>query len=356
MTLLPNQTNAGTLAKTLVVDTDVHEHLKSVKDLVPYLDEPWKGLVVSGTFSGLGSPYATWNKKLDAEPPSGGPLGSDLPFLRKQLLEEYQISKAILTGMFYPATMEMQFEFAAALASAYNSWMIEHWLDKDDRFLGSVQIAPQEPQLAAREIDRVGSHPRMVQVLMPVAQWAYGDPMYHPIYEAAERNNLAIAFHQSKWVKGPFGFGRYYVERHMTFPGSGMSTLASLFCNGVFDKFPKLRFVMLELGFTWLNHVMWRFDREYRQLRHEIPWVKGMPSEYFLERVRFSTQPVEDISGKQLMDFLNLIGTDDILMFATDYPHFDFDSPTNSIPAGVPQSTREKILYKTACEFYNLTL
>jgi predicted TIM-barrel fold metal-dependent hydrolase len=74
------------------------------------------------------------------------------------------IRYGILTGYFYPSMLKTQREFATALASAYNDFMIENWLEKDDRFLGSIQIAPQDPLSAAQEIDRLGSHPRMIQV------------------------------------------------------------------------------------------------------------------------------------------------------------------------------------------------
>jgi uncharacterized protein len=293
----------------------------------------------------------------DAGPPAGGPRGSDPTFLRKQLLDGYGIDIAILTGYFYPAVMEMQFEFADALTTAYNDWMIDHWLSQDDRLLGSIQVAPQDPKLAAREIDRLGSHPRMVQVMLPVTKWPYGDPYYHPIFEAAERNDLVVGFHQQLWfTQGALGGGRYYAERHMVFPETGMALLASLYCNGVFERFPRLRFTLIELGFSWLNHVLWRYDKEYREFQQEIPWVKNLASTYFLERVRWCSQPMEDITAKQLMMFLELVGSDEILLYGSDYPHFDFDPPKEALPRGLPQETIDKIMFRNAAAHYRLDL
>ncbi len=109
--------------------------------------------------------------------------------------------------------------------------------------------------------------------------------------------------------------------------------------------FPRLRFLILEGGFSWLPHVMWRLDREYRQGRIEVPWIKKLPSQHCRERLRLSTQPTEDITAEQWMKLIDLMGTDDILMFSTDYPHFDFDDPHAAIPKGLPETTREKIFW-----------
>jgi predicted TIM-barrel fold metal-dependent hydrolase len=249
---------------------------------------------------------------------------------------------------------DMQVEFASALAGAYNSYQIEEWLAADPRFRGSVHVAPQDPHAAAREIDRVGPHPQMVQVLLGITTRAYGDPFYFPIFEAAQRNGLKIATHHTVYVEGALGMGRYYIERHMLIPQGTMAQIVSLVCSGVFDRFPELGVVCLEGGFTWLPHLMWRMDREYKSLRQEVPWVKRLPSEHIRERVRLATQPAEDLSRDELVKVIDLIGSDEILMFATDYPHFDFDSPLRSLPPRLSDDLARKIFCDNARAFYEL--
>lgn len=352
---------ADNRARYSVIDVDVHEAFTSIKDLVPYLQEPWKGFIDQGAWKGFTQPFVYWatggGNRADAKPPSGGPEGSDYEFMREQLLDAYGIKQAILTGYFYPAMLgDMQVEFASAMASAYNDYQIEEWLDKDDRFRGSVHVAPQEPQAAAREIDRVGPHPQMVQALLPVggADRPYGDPFYSPVFEAAQRNGLVIATHHTVYVQGAFGMGRYYIERHMLIPQGTMAQIISLICGGVFDRFPDLRFVCLEGGFTWLPHLLWRMDREYKSLRQEVPWVKKMPSEHIINdgRLKLATQPLEDLNADEWTKVIDLIGSDEVVMFATDYPHFDFDSPVRSLPAGLPKEMKRKILYENAQSLY----
>ena len=40
-------------------------------------------------------------------------------------------------------------------------------------------------------------------------------------------------------------------------------------------------------------------------------------------------------------------------MFATDYPHYDFDDPTRALPPLTPAS-RERIMWRNAAELYGL--
>jgi predicted TIM-barrel fold metal-dependent hydrolase len=70
--------------------------------------------------------------------------------------------------------------------------------------------------------------------------------------------------------------------------------------------------------------------------------------------LRLSTQPTEDIASQDWMKLIDLMGTDEILVFSTDYPHFDFDDPDAAIPKSLPATTREKILWRNAAAFYEL--
>lgn len=342
-----------------IIDTDVHESFSSLKDLVPYLPEPYKGWIAAGAWRGFSQPFAYTSPGLgnraDVLAADGSASVSDYSVMRSQLLDHYDLSHAVLTGYFYPTMLKLQYGLATALANAYNNYVIDYWISKDKRFLGSIQINARDPEAAAREIDRMASHPQMRQVMLPVVDdIAYGHPMYRPIFAAAERNRLMVAFHHTTHAQGPYGMGLHYMERHCLIPISLMPQVISLIANGVFDSFPNLRFIVLEGGFSWLPHVMWRMDREYRQGRVEVPWIKKLPSQHCRERLRLSTQPTEDISSDEWMKLIDLMGTDDMLVFSTDYPHFDFDDPHVAIPKSLPEGTREKILWKNAAEFYGL--
>jgi predicted TIM-barrel fold metal-dependent hydrolase len=285
----------------------------------------------------------------------GTPAGSSYELMREQLLDAYDVEYAILVGALQPTDMRVQPEFATALASAYNEWLLESWISKDDRLRSSVSVAAQAPWAATREIDRVAAHPKMVQVNLPASSRnVFAQSFYHPVFEAAVRNDLTVAFHHTNATETAIGLPTYYIEWHTAVSQVWQSQLIGLVCHGVFDKFPELRVVMIESSWTWVPSTMWRLDHNYRSLRREVPWVKRMPSEYVREQVRFTTQPMEyPENPEHLYQMFEMIGSEEFLLFATDYPHWDFDSPQHVFPSSFPKELRRKILSENARNFYN---
>lgn len=346
-----------------LIDVDVHERMKEKEQLLPYLDPLWQRYIrdYAGLFPGVQAPsewpYAAphpgptrleWAASDDA----GG--GRELHNLQRHLLEGEKVTTAILNGAFYPSSLVGNYEFAGALASAYNDWQIEEWLEKEPRLRGSIHIVAHDPAAAVREIDRAGEHPQMVQVHLPLAtDRQYGDPFYRPIFEAAVRNGLALCFHHDRRTKTVLGYPRYYVEWHsMAAPQAAMNQILSLILNGTFDKFPDLRTVFLEAGVAWVPWFMWRVDQQYRELRVEVPWVKRLPSEHMRDCVRVATQPMGDIPTSTFVDLVEQVQAERIYVFSTDYPHYDADSADIVLPGSVPEELRERIRYKNALDTY----
>jgi uncharacterized protein len=130
-----------------------------------------------------------------------------------------------------------------------------------------------------------------------------------------------------------------------------MSHLVSLVCHGTFEKFRDLRVVLIEGGVCWLPGLLWRLDANYKALRMEVPWLRRLPSEYVHEHVRLTTQPLErPDSTRDLRAVLDTIGPE-MLLFATDYPHWDFDNPF-FLPAR--DDWKEQILDGNARRWYRL--
>ena len=341
-----------------LIDSDVHESFSNVRDLVPYLPEPYREWIARGAWRGFSQPFAYTSpgsgNRADVRNADGSASVSDYGLMRSQLLDAYDVTYAVLTGYFYPTILKTQYALGSAMAAAYNDYVAENWLAKDKRFIGSIQINARDPEAAAREIDRMADHPQIKQVMLPVVDdIAYGHPVYRPIFAAAERHGLVVALHHTIVAEGPFGLGLHYIERHTLLSTSMMAEVISLILNGVFDNYD-LRFIILEGGFSWLPHLMWRMDREYRQGRVEVPWVKKLPSQHMRERLRFSTQPSEDLSADQWHKLIDLMGSDEYLVFSTDYPHFDFDEPNMAIPRNLDSGLREKIFWKNAAALYGL--
>lgn len=324
--------------KRRIIDTDIHERI-TYSEIVEYLDNPWRHYIednhwIQEKHMPYTQPTVAGVDRADAKTPEGGDAGTDLSFMQKQLLDNDGVEYGILTGALDPSPSSMHgwYEMATALATAYNNWQIDKWLDQDERLYGSVHIAAQDPQGAVREINRVGSHPKMVQVLLPIDDKLWGDPYYHPIFEAAERNNLSIGMHHNE---PPTHFGkwpRYFIEWHTMISTAHMTQVSNMIYNGVFEKFPSLYMIMIEGGFTFVPHLMTKMDHQYKQLRHEIPWVNRWPSDIMREHVRFTTQPFEDLNHKQFMQYVEQMGSENMICFSTDYPHWDYDSPHQALP------------------------
>jgi predicted TIM-barrel fold metal-dependent hydrolase len=343
-----------------IIDADVHEMIGNPLEFAPYVAEPWRSRLHPDNWMGISIPYS-WPTtgglaREDARPTNGLRAGSDIGMMREQHLDMFGVTRAVLTGLLYPSEFKTQPEFAAGIARAYNDWLIDKWLANDSRLLGSVCVAIQNPQEAAREIDRVGGHPQMVQVMLPVISHdVFGREFYHPVYEAAQRNDLAVGFHQGATAETAVGLPTYYIEWHTAIEQAWQSQLIGLVIHGVFDKFPYLRVAMIESSWTWLPHLMWRFDHNYRSLRREVPWVTRLPSETIRNRVKFTTQPMEiGERPEHLLQMFEMVGNDEFLMFSSDYPHWDFDSPKRSLPTSFPTELRDKILFQNAANFYGI--
>lgn len=346
-----------------VIDCDVHNAIKSTRDLAPYMPEAMKRrMIEAGTgamYCGYYSPVGVPRK--DAFPPGGGPAASDPDFLIEQLIDKHNIEYAILTGGIYDVSSGHDADYAAAVASAYNDYLLDHWIGKHPSFKGTVTVATLDPHLAAREIDRMGDHPDMVGVIMSsAARMPYGQRFFHPIYEAAERKGLPVMIHPGAegagGTRGPTaaGFPSYYIEWHTNLSQNFMAHLVSLICEGVFEKFPNLKFVLVEGGVAWLPHLMWRLDKNYKALRAQVPWLKKMPSQYIRDHCYLTTQPVEEPDNPQdLITLFNMIDAENILLFSSDYPHWDFDDP-QQVFRQMPLDMKKKIYYENAKKLFKL--
>jgi predicted TIM-barrel fold metal-dependent hydrolase len=353
-------------AKALkLIDCDVHHTWTSVQDVVQYLPGYWAHYVEESRFRGFpGAPYPKGSGggvRTDARPPDGRPAGSVPEMVQQQLMDEFGVDIAILTGTFYNVSLIPNPSFASALSRAINDWMIDHWLAVDPRFRGSLTVALQDPEGAVAEIDRLGDRDDIVQILIAAgSREPYGKQAFHPIWEACERHGLAVGIHFGGIGLGTgnpptsVGWPTYYLEWHTDMSQAFQAQTVSLVCEGVFEKYPSLKFVMIEGGIAWLPHIMWRLDKNWKGLRSEVPWLKRPPSEYIRENFRFTSQPIEEPEkDEHLFQLFDMIDADRLLMFASDYPHWDFDSPTQAFPR-MPAALKQRIFCDNARELYGL--
>ena len=237
--------------------------------------------------------------------------------------------------------------------------MIDVWLARDDRFRGSLTVPMQDPHAAVKEIDRLGSRPDIVQILISAgSRMPYGQAFYDPIWEACERNGLVVGMHFGgigiMHAPTSAGWPSYYLEWHTDMSQAFQAQMISLVAEGTFQKFPGLKFALIEGGFAWVPHVMWRLDKNWKGLRVECPWLTRKPSEIILDHFRLTTQPIEEPDNDaHLLQVFEMMDASRTLMFSSDYPHWDFDSPQQAFPR-LPAELKRRIFVENARELYGL--
>jgi uncharacterized protein len=331
------------------IDCDVHPAVESMKVLLPYFDEHWHEQIVVRGIDDLDStsypPRMRVNCRADWRTEGEIPA-STVDRLRAQALDPFGSQLAICHCL-YGVQSVYDENFAAALARAINGWIQKEWLDREPRLRASIIIPTQNPQLAVEEIERLASDRRFVQVMvLAMGDMPLGRRFYWPIYEACTRHKLPLGIHAgSAFRHAPSctGWPSYYLEDYVSQAESFQAQLASLICEGVFSKYPDLSVVMMESGFSWLPNFMWRSNKSWRGMRAEIPWVDRPPADIIRHHVRFTLQPSDEPPAAADLDrVLNQIGTDEALLFSTDYPHWHFEG-ADMLPAGLSPAIVRKI-------------
>lgn len=319
-----------------VIDVDIHPLLDPAA-IARRLPQPWRRRYEEGNHGS--QPIGYWNpngvRRPDAQLPDGRQIDGAPALLAQHYFDPYGVEYGLLNvdDLFWAVTPEP--DFAASVASAINDVLVEEWLPADPRLRASLHVSPVDPVLAAREIRRVGAHPGVVQVYLPGgAPMPYGQRFYHPIYEAACEMKLPVAIHpgvEGSGLSGRPGAAGYpggYLEWHTGLVQGYIAHLLSLLCEGTFQRYPTMKFVLLEGGVSWLPPVLWRLDKNWKGLRLTVPWLDRLPSEVAFDHVRLSTQPLEEPQqAAHLAQILEMFPAERMLMFSSDYPHWDGDTP-----------------------------
>ncbi len=247
----------------------------------------------------------------------------------------------------------------AAMYRAYHRWMDAYCGQFPDRLGGVILACGRDVKSAVEEIHRWGKS-RWAWGVLPYAP--YGMPLDHPDFEpvwaAAAEHDLAVTLHTFT-VMPPYAPGgtdnweNLFLQRSASHPWCGMRNMASLIGSGLMDRYPKLRIGTLEAGHGWLPFWMARIDEHARTIRSEIPDLKMMPSEYVLSGRYF--QSIEIPEGLKLTNsVIDLVG-EDVLMYASDYPHGESHFPESVdlvLEWDMPRARKNKLFWDNALKLY----
>lgn len=357
---------SGRKSRVGIVDVDIHPKA-SAEDLRPFLSARWwDHLQTYGarTRQGFakGFPYPKSQplaSRRDAWPPGGGLPASDLDFMRQQHLDLYGIEHAIMNPLSPTGQGDQNDEFSAAMAFAANEFQLEGWNRRDPRLIASVVVPYEDGEASRAEIVRRAGDRRFAHVLMRSRTCELmGKKRYWPVYEAAQEAGFPVAVHvfgTSGRAASNSGWPSFYIEDMTEHAACCQAQVTSLIMEGVFERYPGLKVVMVEAGFAWLPALGWRLDKLWKRLHEEVPHLKRLPSEYIREHIWVSTQPMEESEEPEhLMEVMSWIGWDRFL-FASDYPHWDFDDPLTALPPTLDDTQRENIFSGNARALYRLS-
>jgi hypothetical protein len=349
-----------------VIDGDIHPAVKSLSDLRPYLSNHWWDyLNTYGVRRKHGSvsvePYpksAPLACRRDAWPEEGGRPGSSLELMQRQHLDAYGVEVGMLGPLGPTGQGDLNQDLSAAMCRATNEWQRDAFTRREKRLKAAIVVPYEDGAASAAEIERVGALPDYGQVfLLTRSLEPLGNRRYWPIYAAAERYNLPVAFHVFGTSGHPVtgaGWPSYYIEEGAGHSTSCQTVVTSLVIEGIFERFPTLKVVMVEGGFAWLPALAWRLDKLFERLRSEVPHLKKRPSEYIRQHIWATTQPMEEPEERgHVLEIMEWIGWDRML-FASDYPHWDFDDPFRAFPAGLKPERHRQICTVNGRAVYRL--
>ena len=347
-----------------VVDCDVHVAPRTLEPLLAHMDDYWADYVanselrLSPTMNGAYPPAAFLP---GAEAGTRVAVPATLEELRADVLDPSGAPgpRAVVLTCITTFDTSHNAYYEAALCRGVNDWLRTEFLERDDRLRGSLALPVLDPDAAVTEIERLGGHPAFVQVLLPIRTEApYGNPRWHRVWEAAERHGLVVGLHAWGRVGNAptaSGFTHSYLEDYASNSQVvAQAHVTSLVSEGVFERFGALRVALLECGFAWLPFLLWRFDKDWKGVWREVPWVKRRPSEYVHEHLRLTTAPAQLPSDPAVLARIpNLMPVPEMLLYASDHPHRHGGGIEPQLDV-LDEDARHAILAGNAAELYGL--
>ena len=349
-------------SRTPVIDASVHIFFPSNSDLRNVLREPFKSRgfpdYESDWYGTPGGEYANDTGGRDIGYP-----GSNPEFVATELFSNRGVDVAVLHPMSRGIMPDRH--LGSALHAAHNEMMVSRWLEHSefgDRFRGTIRVNPDDVSGALREIDKWRAHPRVVQIGIPLqSRELYGKPQFWPLWEAAAQAGLPVAVH----IETGEGIGfaptlsghTLTYEQYLSFMALNyLYHLMNMIAEGVFERFPMLKFVWADGAADFLTPFIWRMDTFGRPHLEQTPWAPRIPSDYLPGHVYFVQGRLDGPGDTEFAgEWFGFTGKEDMVMFGSSYPHWQ-NAEVAALPRALTAEQREKVCWRNAAELYGIDI
>jgi uncharacterized protein len=215
------------------------------------------------------------------------------------------------------------------------------------------------PDACLEVVERYANAPGVIGFTVTSTRFrAVHHDSYMPLYAAIQSSGKPLAFHSGfHWGDQSMQQCNRFISMHaLSFVHYNLVHLTNWIINGLPERFPQLPVVWIESGLAWVPFLMQRLDSEYMMRSSEAPLLRRRPSDYIRE-MYFTSQPLERSDLKLTQATFEAIRAESQLLFASDWPHWDFDLPNSitSLPFLSAQGKRN-ILGLNAARLFKLSV
>ncbi|MEZ4216078.1 MAG: amidohydrolase family protein [Myxococcota bacterium] len=270
-----------------------------------------------------------------------------------------------------PPPAPAEYEHALAGTRAHNRWLAEFCAEEPARRAGIGLLHLNDIDDAIEDVQWIAHHGLRGGLLLPLPSpsEAHVRPLNHPDYDrlwaAIQDCDLVVNQHSGQgcptYCEGQGSTALWAMEMSF-FVQRGLTHLVM---GGVFERFPRLRYVLTESGCAWAPKLMQQMDGMYLAWKAgaigEIdasrdPALKELPSTYVKRNCWYgaSFPSPQDVAGR------DVVGVDRV-MWGNDYPHYEGCYPYSRENmrfafADVPEDEVRKMLGENAAALYGFDL
>ena len=374
------------------VDCDGHV-LEPIEALKDYLDPEFRDRAIRLEVGDDGLEYFWWNNKIsrlcsggfagvlgamgdpdivpapDRTYARGCPPASYDAQARIERLDQEKLGKAILyptVGLLWEPEIEDP-ALAQAYCRSYNRWIVDMCAQGAGRIFPIAHISLADVDLAVAELERAVNSGCIGAMVLPftMTRKAHGHPYYDPFWAAAEALGIPVGLHPSfeptsmshhqrfdeLMQSEPIDFSFYF---DVLVGQSMMQAFVSLFNYGVFERFPKLKVVVLESQAGWIGYLLDRMDAVWEGPLKATTQLVEKPSFYFSRQCWISADPDE----RALTHIIDHVGNDKFF-WASDFPHPDhtdeYIDSLKTLLAPCSEETQRKVMFENVAKVYDLS-